>query len=130
MNIAIIGGGATGLLLLSQLAHKFPVTLYVRRNEQLQAIHKHHLTLHEENSYKQITDFHVAHIDELLPYFDYVFVCVKQTQLERLMPKLQSLHKDSKLIFLQNGMGHIEKINMLPHPMFVGVIEHGAKRAN
>ncbi|HLS66366.1 MAG TPA: 2-dehydropantoate 2-reductase [Pseudogracilibacillus sp.] len=127
MEVAIIGGGATGLLLASQLVDHFNVTLYVRRQEQEDAIKENGLLLYDHDNRTQISGFTVQHISTL-KNADYVFVCVKQTQLDRLLPKLKLLDERVQLIFLQNGMGHVESISSLQQQIFVGVIEHGAKR--
>lgn len=128
MDIAIIGGGATGLLLASHLANDYDVTLYVRRKEQINVIKEHGIHLYHADRRFVTKNVIVRHIAELKSA-EYMFVCVKQTQLDTILPLLEKLHDYVQFIFLQNGMGHIDKITHLTQRTFVGVIEHGVKRS-
>ena len=45
------------------------------------------------------------------------------------MPILLQTDKNTILIFLQNGIGHLSQIEKLPHKhILVGVVEHGAMK--
>ncbi|MFD1018070.1 2-dehydropantoate 2-reductase [Thalassobacillus hwangdonensis] len=125
MRIGIIGGGAIGLLLSSLLGKDHDVTIYVRRCEQLQAIKEEGVSLSESNRTTRVASKMFGDWDR----HDLMFVCVKQYHLDELIPLLDQLDFDIPLVFLQNGMGHLEAIDRLEnHQAIVGVMEHGAMR--
>jgi 2-dehydropantoate 2-reductase len=57
---------------------------------------------------------------------------VKQYQLHTILQKItDSSTTKGSLLFLQNGMGHLEELAKLPNEnIFVGSVEHGALRLN
>jgi len=127
LNIGIIGGGSIGLL-TSYYLHKkgHAVTLYVRRKEQMEAI--------------QEKSLHVLPIDKKvgintsltndLENQDVLIICTKQQAVDEIIQTLQDKHITCPLLFLQNGMGHIYKVQNLSNPVAVGVMEHGALRVD
>lgn len=123
MKIGIIGGGSIGLLVSSFFSLEHEVTLYVRREEQKEKINKHGLWLDESN---------IRHIKALLinemKQEDCFVVCIKQPQITSILPFIQNLRSNIPIIFLQNGMGHIELIKTLNNSLYLGVVEHGAVR--
>lgn len=124
MRIGIIGGGSVGLLMGSYLCINHDVTIYVRRERQKAKINNVGLILTGRGVCHSIT---VLLLEELKEE-DLLIVCVKQTQLS---PVLDQLHRQSKLtplLFLQNGMGHIEHLKRFNNPVLIGVMEHGALR--
>lgn len=127
MRIGIIGGGSIGLLVSSLLSlkhkNKFKITIYVRRYEQKQSINQNGLVLNQSEK-TQVRSMLINDLEKE----DYLFICVKQTHIESLLPFLKRKVDGAPLIFLQNGMGHIEFIQSLHNPIFVGVVEHGALR--
>lgn len=125
MNIGIVGGGSIGLLIGSYLSSKHCTTIYVRRKEQQSTINQKGL-IRDNTEHRDVQS---QLINELRDE-DCVFICVKQTQLKAIIPFLQQINSNIPLIFLQNGMGHIELIKSLPNPLYVGVVEHGALRTN
>lgn len=128
MNIAVIGGGSLGLLLSSYLTENHKVTLYVRRAEQRDLILTKGISL-KKNGTTKLAKVACALIDDLDEH-DVYFICVKQTHIDRLLPALERLPETSKIVFLQNGMGHINKIDRLRAEVYVGVVEHGATRTS
>src|SRR5690625_7104362 len=42
---------------------------------------------------------------------DYIIICVKQSQVSTILTKLNKDDQDTPVVFLQNGMGHIEQLN-------------------
>lgn len=123
MKIGIIGGGAIGLLMGSYFAKNHQVTIYVRRQEQHDQLAKRGIT----RDHVTINHIQVNMIDQLQQE-DCYLICVKQPQLDTVIATLASSYKHIPLIFLQNGMNHIEAIQSLPNPLYVGVVEHGALR--
>lgn len=128
MNIGVIGGGSLGLLISNYFARKQPVTIYVRRKEQLDHIKSNGISLKHLDTVKTVR-VDVSLIDELLEH-DVYFVCVKQPHMDQLLPYLKKLNEQCKIVFLQNGMGHLHKISTLRSQIYVGVVEHGAHRTS
>ncbi|MRH42154.1 2-dehydropantoate 2-reductase [Aquibacillus halophilus] len=126
MKIGIIGGGSIGLLMASILAgHNNEITLYVRRVEQMETINKNGITIFPNKETYKVRSLLLDDIDlsdEML------LVCVKQYQLTDIYPFL--LNSTCPLIFLQNGMGHIEDIQdfNFTNDVLLATSEHGAIR--
>lgn len=129
MNIGIVGGGSIGLLLCSYISEKHDVTLYVRRDDQKNALLEHGVQLYEQSAFKRNVRPHISLIEHITTH-DCLFICVKQPEILHLVQLLSSVPSNMPIIFLQNGMGHIESIKQLTHPTYVGVVEHGASRMN
>lgn len=127
MNIGVVGGGSLGLLISSYLAEHHKVTLYVRRMEQKAAIEKNHIQLWKQSTLVKQTTIEIKEMRELEEE-DCLFICVKQPQIKQVVTYLHHLKGKSKIVFLQNGMGHVAEFKTLQHPVFVGVVEHGAHR--
>lgn len=127
MDIGVIGGGSLGLLLSSYLSLDHDVTLYVRRESQINHINDNGITLKLLNKYKRKTKVTVQLIDKLQNH-NLIFITVKQPQIDDVIAKLQKMDPNNHFVFLQNGMGHIEEIMLLPANVYVGVVEHGATR--
>lgn len=127
MRIGVIGGGSLGLLVSAYLAHKHDVTLYVRRNAQLEKIGAHGIVVNDRDGRTSNKKIAVELIDHLTNH-DLIFVTVKQPQIDRVLDYLQVIDGATQFIFLQNGMGHIDKISCLTSPVYLGVVEHGATR--
>src|SRR5690625_50946 len=122
MKIGIIGGGSIGLLLSSYLCDQHNVTLYVRRQEQKKVLNEKGLFLSDMDAPFSIHTLLLNEIEEA----DCFIVCVKQHQLIEILPYLKKVNNRVPLLFLQNGMGHLEKIRDLQNDLYVGVVEHGA----
>lgn len=122
MDIGVIGGGAIGLLLSSYLCSNHNVTVYVRRDQQKEQLNKKGLI--RTDSSKPILVESLL-IDEIKKE-DCFIICVKQTHLSDIFSKISKINECTPLIFLQNGMGHIEQIKHLKQPLFLGVVDHGA----
>ncbi|TQS75662.1 2-dehydropantoate 2-reductase [Ornithinibacillus gellani] len=126
MHIGIIGGGAIGLLLASYFRKEHPVTLYVRREEQRLNLMEQGLTL--DSKYGDC-NVDVALIQDIHAQ-DLYIICVKQHQLQDVMPALYQVAEGKPIVFLQNGMGHIEKFQSPAHFIYAGIVEHGAIRVS
>jgi len=124
MNIGIIGGGATGLLLSSYLSEEHTVTIYVRRQAQRRKLARDGLKLTNCSGRIQLQ----ALLSENLQEEDCFIVCVKQSNVTSIIPLLGNISSHTPLIFLQNGMGHLDEIKLLQQPIILGVIEHGAMK--
>lgn len=126
MKVGIIGGGSIGLLIGSYLAIPHEITIYVRREEQKKIINNDGVFV--DNASEPIK-VNALGINEMLTE-DLLVVCVKQQHLDDILPIIQQRNSETPIIFLQNGMGHIEKLHQMNQQIIVGVIDHGAFRSS
>lgn len=129
MKIAIIGGGAIGLLYSYYLNQFHHVVLYVRNRSQIESISSKGLQLKNKDGL-HTTTLDIKHISEWgNGEEDLSIICVKQYHLPELFQKeISTAHP---LLFLQNGMGHLKWIDKLQlENALVGTVEHGALREN
>ncbi|MDF1506691.1 2-dehydropantoate 2-reductase [Robertmurraya sp. DFI.2.37] len=130
MRVAIIGGGAIGLLFSYYLKQEHNVILYVRSHSQKMEIEANGITVRNQEGL-----FHTYVQVELISEWeenvaDLVIVCVKQYQLESLLKDMKLTHGKPSL-FIQNGMAHLKIIDRFRlTPVYVGSVEHGAYREN
>jgi 2-dehydropantoate 2-reductase len=130
MKIGIIGGGAIGLLSASYLVRKFDVTLLVRREEQLHLINRHGITLREGDSSMTACLHGEIHSKSMMD-FDLIIITVKEYDLDPILKMLKETEAKIPLLFLQNGIGHIDRVKKLPHlTLIAGSVEHGALKEN
>lgn len=123
-RIGIVGGGSLGLLLGSFIANHLSVTLYVKRDEQKEQLQKRGIIRSSMSYPVSVERFDHMKQEDLL------FIAVKQYHLDDVLPYIQRSNGKTPLIFLQNGMGHVERLKKLTQPTIVGVVEHGAYRIN
>lgn len=127
MEIGIIGGGSIGLLLAALLDKtNIKSTLFVRNEKQKQVINEMGILYLPQQSRHWIR---AGHMDELKP-MDVYLVCVKQQGIQEVIEKL-AMFKGT-IIFLQNGMGHMDKLSRLNQQstIMLATCEHGARREN
>jgi 2-dehydropantoate 2-reductase len=130
MKIAIIGGGAVGLLFASYLQEKHDVILYTRTDSQSVTIRENGLIRVKGDESKLVT-LNVRPIHQWEDNgVDLVIICVKQYALEELINSIP-FHPNLPLLFIQNGMGHLSLLQTLKtHSIFIGSVEHGVLRVN
>jgi 2-dehydropantoate 2-reductase len=130
MKIGIIGGGAVGLLFSYYLNKKFDVTLLVRRNEQVTLVNRHGVSL--KRSDRIMTSFlHGEILSRKIRAFDLIIIAVKEYDLDSVLTILKETDDRVPLLFLQNGIGHLDRVKMLPHlTLLAGSVEHGALKEN
>lgn len=126
MNIGVIGGGATGLLLSYYLSMSHELTLYVRRHIQKEKIATHGIVKINGNVSKTIQ---TKQINDLQTH-DLIIICVKSSAVKSVIKKVKEKRINTPLLFLQNGMSHTSLFSHLKNDVFVGVIEHGVVRVN
>lgn len=124
MNIGIIGGGSIGLLIGSYLSKKHSITIYVRRLEQKKVINTYGVYRDGMQCKKNIQ----AMLAHEMEQEDVYILCVKQPHIKQVLSKLHTVVNDKPVIFLQNGMGHLEHVKDVTYPTFVGTVEHGAMK--
>jgi 2-dehydropantoate 2-reductase len=130
MRIGIFGGGAVGLLFAGYLGRIFDVTLIVRRESQARSLLKNGVTVYKEGS-AFTTKVRAVQRMEAQPKLDLAIVAVKEYDLISLEEILVELGVELPLLFVQNGIGHIEWVKSLPHHnLIAGSVEHGALKEN
>lgn len=120
------------MLIASFLAEaNHQVTLIVRRQEQVtQIIHNGLIRRNLDQSLQKnvvhvTTDFSSIRNDSI------VIIAVKYGQLKNIYLKLQNVHLDSPLLFLQNGLAHFEEVVNLPHRSIAfASCQFGAQKEN
>ncbi|MCM3600293.1 2-dehydropantoate 2-reductase [Robertmurraya korlensis] len=130
MKIAIIGGGAVGLLFASFLQEENDVILYTRSEDQSERIRTNGLVRKngEESVCIPINVQPISKWDTT--GIELVILCVKEYMLNDLVKDL-NFPANLPLLFVQNGMGHLsllKKINT--RSLFIGSVEHGALKVN
>lgn len=129
MRVGIIGGGSMGLLFGAYLGQGHEVTIFTRREEQAQKIKEMGIRLLFQEADEKVINTDARNGNSEIYDQDIVIIAVKQYDLSHLIPLLMSIPKETPLCFIQNGMGHLELLNTLPHEtIFVATVEHGAKR--
>lgn len=124
MEIGVIGGGSVGLLMGIYLSDKHHVTIYVKRESQKKKINKEGLYLTGSQKRYSVKALLLNEMNNE----DLIIVCVKQPQLINVLRFLQSQKELMPLLFLQNGMSHLEHLKELLNPILLGIVEHGAFR--
>ncbi|MFZ3588028.1 2-dehydropantoate 2-reductase [Bacillus sp. DJP31] len=131
MNIGIIGAGSIGLLFgayLSKMNHT--VTLYTRSVEQSSILNKEGVLVEYAASSSSSPVRSICIKNGLLTH-DVIIIAVKQYHLPTILDELNSIEVTTPLLFIQNGMGHVDLLKDLPHQqILVGVVEHGALKKN
>ncbi|MGD6775477.1 2-dehydropantoate 2-reductase [Sutcliffiella horikoshii] len=132
MRIGIVGGGAVGLLYAFQLSKVFTVTLYVKRDEALQTIKNQGITISHNDQKKETRNVNVMKWESDVPLKDdLIIVATKQYGLFEILPVLEMCTKDQSILFLQNGMSHIDMLAHISHAeILLGIVEHGVKKNN
>ncbi|PEL10655.1 2-dehydropantoate 2-reductase [Bacillus sp. AFS017336] len=130
MEIGIIGGGAVGLLTASYLhENKHNVTLFTRTQEQANLINELGIILSVDEKKKQMC-INAKKIMSKISVFDLLIVCVKQYHLDQIVNTLTQ-YEGENILFLQNGMSHIDIVNNLEiSNCFIGIVEHGALKTS
>ncbi|WP_203362217.1 2-dehydropantoate 2-reductase [Bacillus sp. REN10] len=129
MKIGIVGGGAIGLLFASQLADVYPTVVFAKTTEQAEALAEQGITYIE--NHQMVRRFVQADVTEHIDQYqlDLLFIAVKQYQLPIIWSYVERINQEVPLVFLQNGMGHLEALDRLPHKhLFVATVEHGVLR--
>lgn len=123
MRIGVIGGGSVGLLVSVYLSRGHHTTLYVRSEHQKQVINQYGVWLDRHTA-----TFPRGLLANELQQEDCLVICVKQYQLEGVLDLLAVFNVKVPVVFLQNGMGHVDQLYKLKNPVMLGVVEHGAKK--
>ncbi|MCA1012989.1 2-dehydropantoate 2-reductase [Halobacillus halophilus] len=125
MEIGIIGGGSVGLLTAAYLGRNHEVHLYVRRERQRNHIESEGVQC---DGLGESTQVRAHTIEEGVQNHSLLIIAVKQKDIYPLLD--MNLPSDVPFLFLQNGMGHLERIKELHNSCWLGVVEHGALRVD
>jgi 2-dehydropantoate 2-reductase len=133
MHVVIIGGGSVGLLLAARLrAGGAAVELVTRSQEQADQLRRHGLTLRRLDGERETVTVAARSINAPVPAADVYLLAVKQTDVVPLLPYLRQLPPTARLIALQNGLGHHEKLSdaLPPDRCFFAINTEGARRTS
>jgi 2-dehydropantoate 2-reductase len=106
--MAVIGPGATGLVLAAALLDKYPETYLVGRNPELgKSLREKGISVSGEISYRAPVKHYAHHIQALNDFNPtIIFICTKTFHLEPVLKDLQKIYKPGMKIFsTQNGLG-------------------------
>ncbi|SEN63815.1 2-dehydropantoate 2-reductase [Amphibacillus marinus] len=125
LNIAIIGGGAIGLLTACLLEKDHHVTLYIRDKQQYKVIEKEGIICLPVKKRYPIS---VQMISRISANHELIIIAVKAYHLQVLVKQLKQLNVP--LLFIQNGMSHLSVIKeaLAEHITFIATVEHGARK--
>ncbi|UOE57047.1 2-dehydropantoate 2-reductase [Bacillus sp. CMF12] len=131
MRIAIIGGGAIGLLFAHYLNENHEVRVYIRNNSQLLKLRINGLTF-ERKGICSNAPVKACHFKEWTGEEDLTIIAVKQYSIPEVVKDLLEMNtsQSGSFLFLQNGMGHLKWAEMLEADnLYVGSVEHGALKS-
>ncbi|MBS4172414.1 2-dehydropantoate 2-reductase [Bacillus sp. FJAT-49736] len=130
MKIAIIGAGSMGLLFGGYLGKENMITMLARRQEQSELLAQKGIIVNSEKDC-----FHTNVISDPFGHSlneqDLIIISVKQYHLSQILPILNNIPYTIPVLFLQNGMGHINLLKELKNETIaVGTVEHGALKTS
>ncbi|WP_413380003.1 2-dehydropantoate 2-reductase [Alkalihalobacillus sp. 1P02AB] len=131
MNVTIVGAGSIGLLIAafsSKVGHN--VTLITKRESQAQILNEKGLIFKTKQGV--IDKYHIKAISvkgiETIRA-DCVIFAVKSYHLKRVLDHFQGTIQSKAVLFVQNGMAHIEYLSLFnDEEIGLAVVEHGAMR--
>ncbi|USG67544.1 2-dehydropantoate 2-reductase [Brevibacillus ruminantium] len=110
MHLVVIGGGSVGLLYAARLLLSgHSVELVTRTHVQAKQLTAEGITLHQLDGRQRHTAVRSQPLEVGLPEADLYLLAVKQTDLDEILPYLQRIPPRSRVLALQNGMGHYER---------------------
>lgn len=130
MKVVIVGAGAIGLLIGSYLGQqKHAITYVTRTKEQAQELVKRGVTCILPDD--KVMNVHVdafAGFSEA-PKDALWIVAVKAHHLQELEKDFLSLPETTPLLFIQNGLSHLEWLERsIQNEIYIATIEHGAMK--
>ncbi len=130
MEVIIAGAGSIGLLLGSFLSQaEIDVTFYARREEQVDLIRKNGIERINQDGTRSVCRVAATTDIRKLPAGALWIIAVKYAGLRSLLSDMQVEQVNNPVLFIQNGIGHMELVTntTLPHTAFA-TVEHGAQR--
>lgn len=133
MKIGIIGNGSVGSFIACRfVSYGNDVVLYTRRDDAVNNINKHGITLSEKNN-KQTYHPYATTIDNISGHEDILIICVKAFQIEDLVNSIQNKNLSKSIIItLMNGLGYHEIINKYTNcaGVYAGLNTYGTTKYN
>ena len=125
MEYVVVGAGSVGMLMSCMLRDEgASVKLITHRKEQAQLIN--------EQGIKRGSAYYVVDASEKLENINrhaIVLLAVKYDALEEILPIVNKECAENPIVFLQNGMLHLEYLKSMPQPnIAAGSVEHGVIR--
>ena len=132
MEIVVIGVGSVGMLVTSYLAEVNPeVKLLCRNEKQKELLSKHGLVRKNIDGSVVTNKIEICHNLKQIQKGALVIIAVKYVHLNRIYEMLGSLREDVTLLFLQNGLAHLDEAKTLPHHSIAfGSCQFGAEKEN
>jgi 2-dehydropantoate 2-reductase len=129
MDVAIIGGGAVGLLFAAYIAKvDIKPTIYTRTTRQANLLVKEGLVLQKDEHIERYAVDAVP-FEHFSGSEDIIVVAVKQYDCRAIVERLKILDDAKTILFTQNGMGHIQLLEDLKrHRIALSVVEHGVTK--
>ncbi|WP_075617465.1 ketopantoate reductase family protein [Paenisporosarcina indica] len=130
MKVVIVGAGAIGLLIGSYLGQqKHEITYVTRTIEQAQKLKKCGITRIHPNEEMMNVHVEATAVFSEAPTDALWILAVKVHHLEELEIDLRSLPISTPLLFIQNGLSHLQLLERLKQKkIYIATIEHGAMR--
>lgn len=127
LRIGIIGAGAIGMLFGGYLSkHGHDITFLVR-NKNIEQLYIQQENLSEPEPIKCQIVSSIATMNQM----ELIIVAVKYHHLSSLKKDLDSLPREIPLMFIQNGLLHIQFIDTLKQSnIILGSVLHGATKSN
>lgn len=127
MRIGIVGAGAIGMLFGGYLSkHGHDITFLVR-NKNIEQLYIQQENLSEPEPIKCQIVSSIATMNQM----ELIIVAVKYHHLSSLKKDLDSLPREIPLMFIQNGLLHIQFIDTLKQSnIILGSVLHGATKSN
>ncbi|QGM30815.1 2-dehydropantoate 2-reductase [Bacillus sp. N3536] len=127
LRIGIVGAGAIGMLFGGYLSkHGHDITFLVR-NKNIEQLYIQQENLSEPEPIKCQIVSSIATMNQM----ELIIVAVKYHHLSSLKKDLDSLPREIPLMFIQNGLLHIQFIDTLKQSnIILGSVLHGATKSN
>ncbi|ARK31105.1 2-dehydropantoate 2-reductase [Halalkalibacter krulwichiae] len=136
MEVAIIGSGSIGMLVtyyLSTIKNQ-PISVFTNRQGQTDLINENGIKIIRGSEEAISKNIRATRVDSISVdrEIDLLILTVKSYQVEDVLKQLSERNvKVNSILFMQNGMGHIEYFPKLEvAEIAVAVVEHGAIRKN
>lgn len=132
MHFVIVGGGAVGLVLANCLVKQsHHVELLVHSKLQEEKIQNDGVNFQNHKGQTSNVTFKVSTNPDDLDTKAIWIIAVKYHHLNELRPLFEKLPENTELLFIQNGIRHLELVKTLKqHTIFLGSVEFGAEKIN
>ena len=132
MEIVIVGAGSVGMLIASFLSeYNDKVTLIPHREEQARNLQQYGLMRKNLDGTTTKCKVDISMDFSNLSKEALIILAVKYGQLQQVYESLRTLAPATPLLFLQNGLAHLDEADTLPqHTIAFGSCQFGAQREN